>query len=79
MTDEQLELAIERAIIKAFHDIGFDSSDVFETRRDLIFLREWRQQCDAVRSKGTLALVTLFITGAAALLVLGFRGWLFNG
>lgn len=76
MTDEQLEELFERAIAKAFRDIGFEQDDVFEVRRDLLFLREWRHTCEEVRHKGIFTLATLVITGVIGLLVLGFRGWL---
>ena len=76
MTDAEVESLVERAIVKAFRDLGFDAQDPFEIRRDLNFLREWRVTCEDVRHKGTFTLITLAITGIIGLLVLGFRGWI---
>lgn len=76
MTDAEIESLVERAIVKAFRDLGFETHETFEVRKDLMFLREWRQTCEEVRSKGTFTIVSLLVTGLIGLLVLGFRGWL---
>lgn len=76
MTEAQVEQAVERAIMKAFRDIGFREGDTFEVRKDLMFLREWRQTCEQVRTKGTFTVIGLVVTGLVALLVIGFKGWL---
>lgn len=80
MTEEQIESVVERGIVKAFRDLGIsagedDASAVFEFRRDLAFLREWRQTCEQVRSKGTLAVVSMVVAAMSALLVMGARGF----
>lgn len=79
MTDDQIEAVVERGIIKAFRDLGLyageDMGEVFEVRRDMTFLREWRMTCEQVRSKGTLAVVSMVITAMTALLVLGAKGF----
>ena len=77
MTEDQIESVVERAIVKAFRDLGIyaggDAGEIFEVRRDMSFLREWRQTCEQVRSKGTLAVLSMMLTAIAALLVLGTR------
>lgn len=79
MTDEQIEAIVERGIVKAFRDLGLHAGDdanaVFEVRRDLTFLREWRLTCEQVRSRGTLAVMSMILTAMTALLVLGARNF----
>lgn len=46
---------------------------------DLSYLRKWRQAMESGTSKGVLAIMTLMISGIAALLVLGFKAWMNPG
>ncbi len=46
---------------------------------DLSCLRKWRQAMESGTSKGVLAIMTLMISGIAALLVLGFKAWMNPG
>ncbi len=46
---------------------------------DLSQLRKWRQAMESGTSKGVLAIMTLMISGIAALLVLGFKAWMNPG
>lgn len=72
---DELEQLIANGVERAFRDVGFNRKDVFEFRKDLTFLREWRLMCDSVRSKSLLTLVTLGITGLVGLLLIGFTMW----
>ena len=76
MTDLEVERLVERAIVKAFRDLGFDEADTFEVRKDLMFLREWRHTCEEVKHKGAFTMITVVVTALIGLLVLGFRGWI---
>lgn len=74
----ELETIITQAIENAFRDVGFDRGEVFELRRDLTFLREWRLTCELVRSRGIIAAVTLVMGALATVILLGFKGWIFQ-
>lgn len=50
-----------------------------EFQADLSHLRKWRQAMESGTSKGVIAVMTLFVSGAAAILVLGFRAWMGQG
>lgn len=50
-----------------------------EFQADLSQLRKWRQAMESGTSKGVLAIMTLMISGIAALLVLGFKAWAARG
>ena len=47
-----------------------------EFQADLSHLRKWRQAMDSGASKGVIAIVTMMISGIAALIVLGFKAWM---
>jgi len=47
-----------------------------EFQADLSQLRKWRQAMESGTSKGIIAIMTLMISGVAALLVLGFKAWM---
>ena len=47
-----------------------------EFQADLSHLRKWRLAMEGGASKGALTLVTLTISGIAALIVLGFKAWM---
>jgi len=79
---EQLEHIIENAIKRAFRDVGIDHGGdddrLFELRRDLIFLREWRMTCDLMKKRGIISGVTLLMAAFATVLLLGVKGWFFQ-
>ena len=47
-----------------------------EFQADLAHLRKWRRAMESGASKGALTLVTMVISGIAALIVLGFKAWM---
>ena len=47
-----------------------------EFQADLSHLRKWRQAMESGTSKGVLAIMTMTISGIAALIVLGFKAWM---
>ena len=47
-----------------------------EFQADLSHLRKWRQTMDSGASKGVIAVVTMVLSGIAALIVLGFKAWM---
>lgn len=76
--EDIIEKSTERALVKAFRDVGIGidgDENLFEIRRDFIFLRDWRMTCEQVRSKGVLSIVGIAITGLIGLLVLGIKGY----
>ena len=50
-----------------------------EFRKDMEHLRTWRLAVKDVKTKGLVTLVGILVTGAVALLVAGFKGWLPGG
>lgn len=76
ISHDQMEEIAKRAVKAAFRDIGISDEEAFEMRRDFEFLRQWRETCEAVRTKGFATSVGLTITGVVALIVLGIRHYL---
>lgn len=70
-----MEEIAARAVKQAFRDMGIEDGDPHAMRQDFMFLREWRETCREVRSKGTLTVVGIVATGLIGLLVLGFKGY----
>lgn len=46
---------------------------------DLSHLRKWRQAMESGTSRGALAVITLLISGIAAVFVVGFKAWMHPG
>ena len=78
MTREELIEMIREGIDLAFRDIGLNQQEVFELRKDLTFLREQRVLCDEIKRKGVWYVLSLVLLGAAALITIGLRGWLWG-
>lgn len=73
-SSEELEKLIEKAVKKAFTDVGVkhnDSNDIFEARADFRFLRDLRLLSEAVRNKGIMTVVALLITAMAGAVWIG--------
>ena len=47
-----------------------------EFQADLSHLRKWRLAMESGASKGALTVMTMVISGIAALIVLGFKAWM---
>ena len=75
ITRDEIEQIAVNAVKRAFRDMGINDGDPFEMRKDLAHLREWRTTCEAMRGRGILTIVGMAITGLAALILLGFKGW----
>lgn len=73
-TSEELEKIVEKAVKKAFTDVGVkhsDNNDIFEARADFRFLRDLRLLSEAVRNKGIMTVVALLITAMAGAVWIG--------
>lgn len=73
MTKEELKALMTEAVREAFTKMGIDADDPLEMQRDFQHLREWRVAVADVRSKSTLALLGILISGALGALWLGFK------
>jgi hypothetical protein len=75
---EEFEEIVTGVIHKAFRDVGLDPSTAFELRKDLNFLRDWRETCELVKSRGIISGVTLIFAALATVLLIGVKGWFFQ-
>lgn len=75
---EDMEQIVEAGVQRALRDIGIMDSDPFEMRKDFAHLREWRLTMEQVRNKGMGAATMMVISGFIALLLIGFKGWIFH-
>lgn len=73
---DELEHLITAGVEAAFKDVGLNQSEVFELRKDMTFLREWRVSCEDLRQKGMWYTASLMVLGIAALIGLGLKQWL---
>lgn len=76
MTHEELQKLIAEAVRQTLVQMGADPSNPIEMQRDFQHLRQWRKAGEDLRSKGTLALLGIFLSGVAGLIAVGFRDWL---
>lgn len=73
---DELESLIKCGVDRAFKDVGLNQSEVFELRKDMTFLREWRISCEDLRHKGLWYSISLIVLGLTALIAMGFKQWL---
>ena len=67
---------IAEAVKQTLIQLGVDTSDPIAMQRDFQHLRQWRESGDSLRDKGMLAILGIFLSGLAALLVMGVREWI---
>ncbi len=71
MDEECIEAVVHQTLLQ----MGVDSENPLESQKDFQHLRQWRKSGEELRSKGTVALITIFISGLVALAVLGLKQW----
>ena len=72
LTQEDLKKLIAEAVRETLMQMG---ADPIEMRRDFQHLRQWRTAGEDLKRKGTLTLMSIFLTGTVALLLLGVRDY----
>lgn len=75
MTHDDLKKLIAEAVRETLVQMGADPSNPIEMQRDFQHLRQWRRAGEDLRSKGMLTLLSIFITGSVALLLVGLRDY----
>lgn len=78
MTEQELEEIAVRVTRRVLHDLGINTENPFEVRRDFEFVREWRRTTESVRDKSILTIVGILVAGSLAMVWLGVRH-LFGG
>lgn len=76
MTRDELRELIAETVRETLTQMGADPAHPLEMQRDFQHLRQWRRAGEDLRSKGTLALLGIFLSGVAGLIAVGFRDWL---
>ena len=72
----QRTASVAEAVKQTLIQLGVDTSDPLAMQRDFQHLRQWRQSGDSLKDKGMLAILGIFLSGLAALLVMGVREWM---
>ena len=72
----QRTASVAEAVKQTLIQLGVDTSDPLAMQRDFQHLRQWRQSGDTLKDKGMLAILGIFLSGLAALLVMGVREWM---
>lgn len=71
-----IEAACEKAVQRAFHDLGLRSDEpkmVEEAREDFRFIRRWRTTFDSAAAKIGGAVIVTVMAGVLGLLWAGFQ------
>jgi len=74
--EELIEAACEKAVQKAFHDLGLRSDEpemIDEAREDFRFIRRWRKAFDGAAAKVGGAVILAVMAGVLGILWLGFQ------
>lgn len=66
---------VKDTVTQTLVQLGMDQQNPLEMQRDFQHLRQWRRAGEDMRSKGLMAILTIFITGVISLLVVGLRDW----
>lgn len=69
MTPEEIIAVVRQTLLQ----MGVDSDNPLESQKDFQHLRNWRRAGEDLRSKGMLALVSIFVTGLVGLLIVGLK------
>lgn len=73
LSREDIHDLITESVRQTLVQIGIDNSNPLEMQQDFQHLRQWRRAGEDLRSKGMLALLTVFLTGLASLVLLGLK------
>ena len=74
LSDTELRNVVRDAVHETFIGLGLDASDPIETQKDFQHLRDWRETTDAVKRKGVMTLVGIFVAGLAAMVWIFLAG-----
>ncbi|HHW65649.1 MAG TPA: hypothetical protein GX403_17175 [Rhodocyclaceae bacterium] len=75
MTRDELRELIAETVRETLTQMGADPAHPLEMQRDFQHLRQWRRSGEELRSKGTLALLGIFLSGTVALMLVGLRDY----
>lgn len=75
MSHAELNSVVAEAVKQTLIQLGVDTSDPLAMQRDFQHLRQWRESGEDLKRKGTLALLGIFFSGLASLLILGLKEW----
>lgn len=75
MTRDELRELIAETVRETLTQMGADPAHPLEMQRDFQHLRQWRRSGEELRSKGTLTLLGIFLSGTVALMLVGLRDY----
>jgi len=75
MSHAELNSVVAEAVKQTLVQLGVDTSDPLAMQRDFQHLRQWRESGEDLKRKGTLALLGIFLSGLASLILLGIKEW----
>lgn len=78
LSEGEITAIVSRAVHETLVQMGVDTSSPLEMQRDFQHLRDWRQAQEAIRRKGYLTLVSVFVTGVLGLVWIGFKDAIIN-
>jgi len=76
LTRDDVTDVVAEAVKQTLLQLGVDFSQPIEMQRDFQHLRQWRRAGEELRSKGMLAILTIFLTGVVGLIVVGLKQWI---
>jgi hypothetical protein len=75
MSRAELNSVVAEAVKQTLIQLGVDTSDPLAMQRDFQHLRQWRESGEDLKRKGTIALLGIFLSGLASLILLGLKEW----
>lgn len=75
-TEGELRDLIAEGVQQAFVTMGVQADNPIEMQKDFQHLRDWRTSMEAVKKKTLATALTMLITGAAAVVVMGVKAYL---
>ncbi len=75
MSSDDIKKLVADTVRQTLVQIGIDNASPIEMQQDFQHLRAWRKSGQELKTKGLVALLGIFLSGVATLVVLGVISW----
>jgi|TARA_R100000005_G_C4959973_1_gene177058 hypothetical protein len=73
MTENEIKDVVEKTVDETLAKMGLNSEEIYEAQKDFMYLREQRKLHEKISLRVRFIIIGFIISGAIALLVLGFK------
>ena len=73
MTENEVKEIVSKTVDETLAKMGLNSEEIYEAQKDFMYLREQRNLHEKISLRVRFIIIGFIISGAIALLVLGFK------